>query len=91
MEFKLLRSYSYLMAHFPFQSGLVCACSGEIIDRGITGVVVCGTNIPEPGFLRLTVMATTNEDFYVNITALNSRAKSSSLSKISKFSIHYKL
>ena len=84
MQFKLLMSYSYLMIlFFPFQSGLVCACSGEIVDGG--GVVVCDPNIPEPGFLRLTVMATTNEDFDVNIAALNSRAKASILSEISEF------
>ena len=85
--YKLLNILMMPFIIFPFQSGIVCDCTGDIVDRDINGVVVCDPNIPEPGILRVTVTATTNEDFYVNITALNSRAKSSSLSNISEFSI----
>ena len=72
----------------PFQSGLVCGCIGEIVDRGITGVIVCDPNIPEPGILRVTITATTNKDFNVNITASNTRTMSSNIFESSEFSGH---
>ena len=66
----------------------MCGCDGEIVDRYVTGVVVCDPNKPEPGILRVTIMAAANKDFNVNITASNARTVSSSTFESSEFSVH---
>ena len=66
----------------------MCGCDGEIVDSDVTGVVVCDPNIPEPGILRVTVTATTNKDFNVNITASNTRTMSSSTFESSEFIVY---
>ena len=66
----------------------MCGCDGEIVDRDVTGVVVCDPNIPEPGILRVTVTATTNKVFNVTTTASNARTMSSSTFESSEFSGH---